>query len=169
MSYDAEYYRQYRLKNKKRIAEKDRKCRKNNPDKVEVIRQRQKESGYTAKYQKQYRKTIACKYSVLKSRAKQRGIAFCIDKTEFFNWFAKQQQKCIYCGVDTTMGLGQNRKTWLTIDRMDNDKSYILDNIVISCYRCNILKADDISYKTMIKIGQLITKKSIIRYGTTRS
>ena len=44
----------------------------------------------------------------------------------------------------------------LTFDRKDNDGIYTMNNIVISCMRCNLMKSNDISYALMVKIGQLI-------------
>ncbi len=156
MSYDKEYYAQYRERNKERLAKKNKLWRLNNPDKVEVIRQRQSHSGYTAWYQKQYRKTSSSKYSVLKSRAGARGIRFDIPKAEFQRWFDEHPKYCSYCDVELTVGTNGKHKIWLTIDRKDNDKHYTMGNVTISCMRCNLMKSNDISYELMVKIGKLI-------------
>ena len=154
--YDKEYYVEYREKNKGRIAEKNKLWRLNNPEKVTALRQKQKQSGYTEWYQKHYRTTSLSKYSSLKSRAKARGVEFNIPKDKFLQWFDEHPKYCTYCNADLTIGTNGNRKTWLAIDRKDNDDCYVLDNIVIACMRCNLMKSNDISYELMVKIGELI-------------
>ncbi len=158
MSYDKEYYREYRLKNKKKLALKNKVWRKNNPDKVKATHKRQKDSGYFSAYQAKYRKTVGCKYSCLRARAKRRGIDFCIHKNSFLYWFENQNRRCHYCKVETTMGVSGNRKRWLTIERVINTLPYALSNIVISCYRCNLIKSNDIGYEQMVKIGKVLAK-----------
>ncbi len=159
MSYNKEYYKKYREKNKEKIALKNKLWRKNNPKKEKARQQRQKNSGYTSAYLKKYRQTVNCKFSVLRSRAWRRSILFLITKEKFIEWFNKQPRICRYCSVKVTMGIAGVRKNWLTIDRKNNNGSYFIDNIIISCHRCNLLKADDISYKVMIKIGKIIAKE----------
>jgi len=149
----------YREEHREQIAEKNRKWRLSNPDKVNAIHQRQKDKGYSSTYQKYYRTTAACKYSALKLRAGYRGIGFEIGKTEFLVWFADNSGQCSYCGESITVDIGENRKTWLTVDRKDNDKHYTLGNITIACMRCNLMKSNDISYKLMVKIGKLISEE----------
>jgi len=156
MPYSKEYYAEYREKNKAKIAEKNRLWRLNNPDKVRAIRLRQKLNGYTNTYQKQYRTTAASRYSALQSRARIRGIKFDIPKTEFIQWFDEHPKYCSYCNIGLTVGTNGEHKLWLTIDRKDNDKDYTLDNIVISCMGCNLIKSNDIPYELMMKIGQLL-------------
>ena len=156
MSYDAEYYKKYRQRNKERIAQKNKEWRQNNPDKVNAIRRKQKKSGYIDAYQREYRKTSMSRYSALKSRARARGIEFAIPKGDFLRWFDEHPKYCSYCNVDLTVGTNGKHKIWLTVDRKDNDKHYTMDNIVISCMRCNLMKSNDISYELMVEVGKLL-------------
>jgi len=156
MTYDKEYYRRYREEHKEQIAEKNRLWRLANPDKVRAIKQRQKENGYTDWFQRQYRTTAASKYSSLKSRARDRGIEFGIPKEEFIEWFDEHPKYCSYCNMELTIGTNGNHKVWLTVDRKNNDNCYTMDNITISCMRCNLMKSNDISYELMVKVGKLI-------------
>ena len=156
MTYDKEYYRHYREEHREQIAEKNRLWRARNPDKERAKRERQKLSGYTDAYQKQYRTTASSRYSALKSRAKARGIKFDILKDEFLQWFDEHPKYCSYCNVDLTIGTNGKHKVWLTVDRKNNGKHYTLDNITISCMRCNLMKSNDISYELMVRIGKLL-------------
>lgn len=156
MSYNKEYQKIYQKKNKEKLALKNKLWRKNNPYKVKKAHQKQIDSGYTKKYQIKYRQTLACKYSSLKGRAKQRKIPFDLDKDIFIKWLKTHKRKCCYCNAKVTMGTTGKRKSWLTIDRINNDVGYEIQNIVVSCYRCNILKSDDIPYGLMRQIGRCI-------------
>ena len=157
MTYNKEYYKRYREEHKEQIAEKHRLWVLRNPEKERARAERQKESGYTSAYQKHYRTTAQSKFSALRSRAATRGIPFNIDRDTFIYWFNEQPKHCRYCKTPVSSN-GGARKKWLTIDRMDNSESYYIRNITISCYRCNILKADDISFLAMIEIGGIIEK-----------
>ncbi len=143
---------------KRNRTEYHREWRKNNPKKEKARLQRQKDSGYTETYQKKYRTTLECKYSSLKSRAKQRKIPFKMDKEIFIGWLKSHKRICHYCGEKVTMGISGKRKQWLTIDRINNDTGYEIQNIVVSCYRCNIMKSDDIPYGLMRGIGRMIQR-----------
>lgn len=140
---------------RKRIRTKyNREWRLRNPDKMKAHRRRHK--AYNKKYLAIYRQTVACKYSSLKSRATKRNIHFLIPREDFIRWFKKESKICHYCGKEITMGISGIRKNWLTIDRKNNKFPYVIGNIVISCYKCNLIKADDISYETMILIGKIL-------------
>ncbi|KKK93054.1 hypothetical protein LCGC14_2696730, partial [marine sediment metagenome] len=151
-------YRAYRERNRARIAEKNRLWRQNNPEKERARKQRQRTSGYESAYQRQYRQTAASKYSALRSRAQARGIGFDIDRETFTYWFNEQPHVCRYCHAPVSIA-DASRKRWLTIDRMDNKRPYVIGNITVCCYRCNLLKSDDISFTTMVEIGQLLYKE----------
>jgi len=78
---------------------------------------------------------------------------------EFVEWYKSQPKKCAYCDIpdeyidklnDTVM----KRSKRLTIDCKDNDKGYDLDNLVLSCHRCNFMKSDILSYDAMRDVGQ---------------
>lgn len=87
-------------------------------DNKEVIRERTNK----------HRKTLNGQYHEYKKSAKKRNIQFELTQTEcepFFN------SSCHYCG-DIYEGLG--------MDRLNNKIGYSLNNIVPSCYRCNIMK-----------------------------
>lgn len=63
---------------------------------------------------------------------------------EFLIWLMAQDRVCHYCGRKLTMGLkegdGIKGSMKLTIDRKNNSLPYSIDNIVLSCRRCNAMK-----------------------------
>jgi len=72
-----------------------------------------------------------------KTRAKQKGIAWSISFPEYEKII---ENKCTYCG-------GELSPTGWSLDRMDNDKGYRLDNVVPCCGECNSIKSDKLSYR----------------------
>lgn len=55
---------------------------------------------------------------------------------------------CIYCGDTSRIGL----------DRIDNKKGHIKDNVVPACYICNTTRMDHFSHEEMLVIGETIKK-----------
>ena len=85
-------------------------------------------------------------------------------KDDFIKWWYKQKQKCFYCGqtieeIMSSKDRFNKRVRRLTIDRVRNDKGYRLDNIILSCNRCNIIKGDFFTLQEMIKIGKIVATK----------
>lgn len=99
-------------------------------------------------------------YGNLKSRIKKGEI---ISEIDFINWYNSQEQKCYYC--ERTLEevkndikekeINQNR---MSIDRKDNDKGYILNNIVFACRRCNEIKSDYFTETEMLRLGKILYK-----------
>ena len=58
---------------------------------------------------------------------------------------------CIYCGE---IPEGMNG----TLDRIDNNKGYIEDNIVPACLGCNRARHDYFTVEEFKKIGEVIIK-----------
>jgi hypothetical protein len=83
---------------------------------------------------------------------------------DFKDWYDKQEKICIYCGIkeenlkDDPLQFGR-RVGHLTLDRKNNNNGYMLENIVLSCYRCNTVKSNLFTYLEMIEIGKIISKK----------
>ena len=101
-----------------------------------------------------------------KNRAKRYNVDLNILKEDFINWYNKQEKKCIYCGL-TKEQLGKSIDKVicgynnLSIDRKDSNLGYGLDNIVLACMRCNIIKSNFFTFKEMIELGKLIRKKAL--------
>jgi hypothetical protein len=83
-----------------------------------------KTKGY---YKKRYQ-TVEYRFSLYKTKAKQRGIPFTLSRLQFGSLW---HQACFYCGSPiSTIG----------IDRKDNKKGYTLANVVACCNACNMAK-----------------------------
>lgn len=80
-------------------------------------------------------------YNNYKSKSYRKGIQFDID---IFVFIHITQEKCHYCGQEPS-NISSNpsrngRYIYNGIDRVDNSKGYILDNIVPCCGNCNKAK-----------------------------
>lgn len=89
--------------------------------------------------------------------ANKRGIPFKIDMEFVNDLFIKQNQKCVYTGLDlkildTRMGMGSTA----SIDRIDSTKAYTEDNIQIVHIDINKMK-QEFDEKYFLKMCNLIT------------
>lgn len=75
---------------------------------------------------REYHRSIRGRYAYYKSNSKIRGREFTITFEQFESIV---NQECFYCGES---GYG--------IDRIDNSKGYIIDNILSCCSMCNFMK-----------------------------
>lgn len=80
------------------------------------------------KYNKAYKKSLNGKYRQAISMAKWRGLVF---KISFEDYKCFLKQPCFYCNKKTT-----------GLDRINNKKGYLLENVLPSCRTCNILRND---------------------------
>lgn len=72
--------------------------------------------------------------SAIKSSAKQRNIDFNLKPSDVIPYYKK---KCYYCN-----GSVKN----INLDRIENDKGYISDNIVSCCLTCNKMKLEQVQH-----------------------
>lgn len=93
-------------------------------------------------YQSRYRQTARGYYNRIKCNAKRKGISFNISGSDFVEWFNRQKLECYYCRQTLEKGNGSAKMNSLNLDRLDNKRGYSLDNIVLSCRRCNSMKGD---------------------------
>jgi len=116
-------------------------------------------------YRNNYRtKNPAGIFDCIKQSAKKRGITLEIERTDFINWHNAQPKVCVYCSrsedeANKDVLVVRKKATRLTIDRKDNEGSYILSNIALSCMRCNSIKSNYFSYEEMKEIGEVIKRK----------
>ncbi len=98
-----------------------------------------------------YRDTARGRYFSLQTQAQKRGVKVDFLVEGFVDWFGRQDLHCHYCGRELEIhqrGLGA-----LTIDCTDNATPYNLDNIALSCKRCNWAKGSWFTEKQMIAIA----------------
>ena len=86
-----------------------------------------------------------------------------VSKESFIDWYTSQPKQCVYCDlreedIHKHNDPRNNKSARLTIDRMNNDEGYSIDNMVLACHRCNEIKTDFFSYEEMREIGQKFVK-----------
>lgn len=109
----------------------------------------------TKGYLREYRKSPRDRFSKLKNRAKAAGMAIEMTQSEFLEWYDSQKHTCHYCKriLVTTNGLPRKPNT-LTIDRKDNNLTYSLENMVICCDKCNMIKGPWFTEYQMLEIAE---------------
>ncbi|MEE8382224.1 MAG: hypothetical protein V3R78_10180 [Thermodesulfobacteriota bacterium] len=122
--------KKYRMANKEKIKKKNSIWREKNK---EVLSEKSKEKYALNKEQidtanSVYIKTPKGKYSKCKSNAKRRGIEFDVSLEDFAKF---SEHECCYCGTEMEA---------IGIDRVDNSRGYIFDNMVACCVNCNFMK-----------------------------
>ena len=93
------------------------------------------------------------RYNACKHRARHPML---LTYEEFFE-FTKITE-CHYCGhvIDWGEPFGKDRPSGLNLDRKDSGLPYQLDNVVVSCLRCNYGKNNFFTYNEWLEIGKLI-------------
>src|SRR3990167_138039 len=125
--YDAEYHSEYYKKNKDKMLAYNNKYNRINVKRLSQYRKkyREKNKDKARKQIAQWSKTPKGCFSHYKCRAKYRGKLFKISFEDFNTFW---QQPCSYCGASiATIGL----------DRMDNQKGYLIGNVTPCCWPCN--------------------------------
>lgn len=128
-----------------------RQYRASNPERVRA---------WYRNYINNYRHTPAGRLQKLRSRAKQDGIEVNLNKGEFIDWFNSQPSTCYYCGRQFSNGNRHDLRI-ITIDRTDNDKPYMMGNIVLACSRCNFVKGSWFTEQQMLEIANKYFKKQV--------
>lgn len=82
----------------------------------------------------------------LRNRAKLKGVSCSVTKEELLQCYKNQQGKCYYSGMPmvlTLEGAGtiEENPYQITVDRLDSQKGYDKDNIVLCCLVANSAKS----------------------------
>lgn len=86
-------------------------------------------------------------FRIYKHNASIRNLAWDLSFEQFMTFW---QKPCFYCGIAVeTAGL----------DRVDNSKGYLLDNIVPCCKVCNYMKVDFSQAQFLEKCRQIVAFK----------
>lgn len=85
-----------------------------------------------------YDTSLKGRYRSGKFKAKKRNVDWDLTLEEYSDLV--RSGECHYCK-------GTLSKTGYSLDRVDNSKSYTLDNCVPCCRHCNMIKGDSLSYK----------------------
>jgi hypothetical protein len=68
-------------------------------------------------------------WHIVERNAKQRNIKFDVKIEDAWYLFLKQDRKCALSGIDITFGTSNYDETTASLDRIDSDKDYSIDNI----------------------------------------
>ncbi len=102
-------------------------------------------------------------YLRLKLNAGYRKTDFQIDRDVFLQWFSVTPRECHYC--HTPLVISGDFKHRVSIDRKDNSRGYVIDNIAICCSPCNTMKNNLFTEQEMIEIAEkyIIPKRRAAR------
>lgn len=106
-------------------------------------------------YMKRYmNETGKGRFRRLKKNSFQDKVPVNMTETEFVEWFNRQEMKCHYCKAQLEFVYGRHWN-WngLTIDRVNPQIGYTIDNIVLACRRCNIIKGHWFTKDQMLEIA----------------
>ena len=133
-------------------------CKKCGYEKSKTYHQSHKEKTHKRKFQ--YDRSLDGIFVNVRYSAKKRNIEFNFSKEGFVTWYNKQEQVCHYCKrnleeikKDKILNLNSYR---FSIDRKNNNRGYILDNIVLCCLNCNIVKGKFFTEQEMLKMGSTL-------------
>jgi len=87
-------------------------------------------------------------YNTLRRRNEKNKRDTTFTKQELASWLVSQPKRCHYCEIPDKLiedilskEYGFHRRTKrLTVDRKDNEKGYIIENMCLACSVCNVLK-----------------------------
>ena len=150
MAYAKEYYELH----KKEIREYQRKYRATS-EQFRLSNERWKKSNpdKMRQYRANYNISLKGKLTKLRLRAKRDIIPFEIKLEAFIQWYMRQGEICFYCGKPVFTGHGQKKLNGYSFDRRDNNKGYTLENLVLSCNQCNMIKGSWFTEEQMLEIA----------------
>lgn len=111
---------------------------------------------YPNSYWRNNKTTAKAKYASLRGNCPQRNISFKLREEEFISWFESQPKLCFYCGRPLVRFKRGN--DGLTVDRLDNHIGYQIDNIILCCWRCNLIKGYWFTSTEMLEIANKYLK-----------
>jgi len=141
---NAEKAKIYRENNKEKVRESKIKHAAKYKEKIAAAQKIRNDRWYS-QYKIQvslYRHTLNNRYRRYVSNCKDRNREFLLTKEEFKNITS---QKCYYCdgySVSESTTVEPINLDYCGIDRVDNTKSYILENCVPCCNICNRMKLE---------------------------
>lgn len=119
-----------------------------------------KKKNYISPFYKQDNYAAKTKiYSRYKADAAERDIEFNLSLEDFISVITLD---CTYCGKasDKISQVNQSRSAiyYTGIDRKDNSRGYITNNITSCCTECNMIKNSLITYEEMLEVSKLLKK-----------
>ena len=138
---------------------------KNRPEGIRKAREWQvKNPEKLMEYRNKFRRDrpMAHRYYNIKSDNKDKVK---MTSQEFNDWYENEPKECFYCSIPLDM-LEHNNKyinhrgshNLFTIDRKKSGGDYSLENIVLACPLCNLVKTNFFSVDTMRELAQTYIK-----------
>jgi 5-methylcytosine-specific restriction endonuclease McrA len=97
-------------------------------------------------------------YSIIRRNARNRSIDFPLLLEDFVSWFLESKKVCRYCGIPVerlrVVDKSKKMAKRLSIDRIDNNRGYEIDNIALACMLCNFIKSNIFTGDEMMEIGK---------------
>lgn len=123
-------------RNKDKVCARHRKYREDNLERCkQMVRDNYKKvKEENPEVIKKRAQSIKGRYSKLKAGAKKRGVEVSISREEFENII--KGNKCYYCDAEIESTYGH------TLNRIDNNKGYDVDNVKQCCSYCNYIMLD---------------------------
>ena len=142
-----------------------------------------KRKTYTRKPKYNYPSYVISKYDRLVQSADKRHKSFDLSCIEFCDWYLNTSQHCEYCGItmpelhkmleylkatehipEVLIGIKTrysniHYSSHFTIDRVDNTQGYNLSNIVKSCWICNSIKSNVMTYEEASLVMRPLMKR----------
>lgn len=139
------HYRQL-PRNKSKEREYQKKFRETEQGRKSILNYHLSEKG--KKSVNKYHKTFKGRFTTSKLRAKDRQLDWTLSYEEYENFI---KQTCFYC-QNKISGTGTG------LDRIDNSKGYIINNVLPCCGTCNRIRGDTVSVEEMIEIAKLLKR-----------
>jgi hypothetical protein len=92
------------------------------------------------------------RYEHIRDRAYQKGIPFNITTSDIQE--LAKPHKCHFCKI---------KRGIFTLDRLNNDLGYAMDNLALACWPCNVIKANLFTESEMMILGPAIRKLRMMR------
>lgn len=97
-------------------------------------------------------------FAHIRGQAKNRKLEFNVTVKELWDLFEKQNKKCNLTGISISLFIDRNGKRTASLDRIDNNKGYTIDNIQWIHKDVNYMKRT-LSQEQLIKYCNLIADK----------
>ena len=94
------------------------------------------------------------KHSFFKKKCEKKNIEFNLSKDYLYELYLKQSGKCFYTEIDIIHNVGCHQFNSISVDRVDPNKGYTEDNIVLSSFAINSFKGmfNEYEYKNFLNI-----------------
>lgn len=115
---------------------------------------RAKRAAHYRRFRKEhpeYDAKLTNRFSGLKSKCKSRKMELSLNFQQYTELV--EGKLCHYCGADLANSRGAS------LDRVDSDKGYSIDNCVPCCYLCNVMKSDMSQERFFMRMAYILYRR----------